>query len=77
MSEQQQKAIEEITGYVTILVKALAESHGITAILITSLRCTPLSPAQEAIIATAAQELARSQNEFLKTFGDWAEPGTN
>jgi hypothetical protein len=55
----------------------LAESHANTLILILSLQTTDLDPNQQLIIALAREKLTRSQNAFLKAFGDWEEPGKN
>jgi hypothetical protein len=68
---------DQLADYIMLLVRMLAESHGQSYILIAALHSTKLTPAQQALISAAAKEIAKSQNEFLKTFGDWAEPGTN
>jgi hypothetical protein len=59
------------------LTESLAGSHAHCAVLIAGLRCTELTEIQKDFIVVAAEALAKSQNDFLKTFGDWNEPGNN
>jgi hypothetical protein len=56
---------------------ALAASHANTLIMILELEATELSPLQQEIVARGRKELTRSQNAFLKVFGDMDEPGKN
>jgi hypothetical protein len=76
-SEEAEPTVKELTGLVMYLTKALAESHAHCAVLIASLRCTELSQVQKSFITTCSEAMAKSQNAFLKTFGDWNEPGNN
>jgi hypothetical protein len=76
-SEEAEPTVKELTGVVMNLTKALAESHAHCAVLIAGLRCTELTEIQKSFIATCSEAMAKSQNEFLKTFGDWNEPGNN
>jgi hypothetical protein len=59
------------------LSEALAEVHANFYLCLRALGTSELSEFQRGIIGAAREELSKSQNKFLKTFGDMEEPGNN
>ena len=73
----QDKVIEELRDAAGWLAKELALSHRAMLRLLIVLDGPELSVIQGAAVEVARRELTLRQNEFLKKFGDLAEPGKN